>query len=91
MSLKGQQDDEVAEKRMSLSNVGRAAAQPERSLCDVDVSVWTDDWNSSRTPGPSSGFASAFAVGHRFLLPWFIVTQGTSMLSGLFSISFAVS
>lgn len=41
MSLKGQQDDEVAEKRMSLSNVGRAAAQPERSLCDVDVSVGT--------------------------------------------------
>lgn len=36
MSLKGQQDDEVAEMIMSLLNVGRVAAQPELSLCNVD-------------------------------------------------------
>lgn len=91
VSLKGQQDDEVAETRMSLSNVGRVAAQPEHSLCKVDCVCLDRQPEQLQDSGPSSGFTNAFAVGHRFLLPWFIVIQGTSMFSGLFSISFAVS
>lgn len=76
---------------MSLLNVRRVAAQPELSLCKVDSACLDRRPKQLSDSGVQQQFHQCLSRRSRFPLPWLIVIQGTSMFSGFFSISFAIS